>query len=758
MQGYAVAALGGPRWQALATTMRFDGADLTGATFRLQVRLLANAPGAPLVDLQTVTSAAAEGVRLIGVETIDGRPVSTLGIRINETTMEGLPFTGEMGDSSLLAWDMQITPAGGLKRKWVGGDFIVEPGVTGADNAPAGLSSYGYQRAAMVAPAGSSTFQIVNATITVTLAGGEGPRGLASGPLGVGSVTSDTISDQAGEQMAIRTKLGARNALSGNDADQLQAIMALLAAGGAAKIDAYGDSTFWGANAANTNNQVATPTPVQIQNFVNTFHGNAALTVANRGISGTTLAQALAGTDGSGAPLAARLAATDAVAALFNFGVNDAFGPNATSAQTYRAGLVQAIQLCRAEGIVPILVTPFPCLAIGAFGSRARAEATAKFAQIMREVATGYAAVLVDNNALIAARFVKGASPLALLPDGVHAGEAGGYIVAGNNIAGALLDQGAPVFSAPGQMAGVSQAFVRATNANLQQDQGSRAGAVLTTAQASGETIRAVFRVDQPGLDITLGHLAYASGDGAVQASLDGFDLGSIYPIEQQRTGFGTKFWQDQELVIARDAAPGFHLLTLTTSAGGAATMSFLRSRRAARPRLAYAVATKGAQRALLSPGLETSTDATVIMDDLYVDWHYEALEVEFSAQLFKPSGLVIGGAIGGLGEAAAPWQQIILGCDGGGNVGVFQGIADSGTQFDFHPLSTGTDFTTVVHRARFRIAPDRTVTAWVDDVQLGATFVLTVKGRSGLLGVWKQAGGNAPLVLRDVTRIWRTN
>ena len=36
----------------------------------------------------------------------------------------------------------------------------------------------------------------------------------------------------------------------------------------------------------------------------------------------------------------------------------------------------------------------------------------------MREVATGYAAVLVDNNALLAARFVKGASPLVLLPDG----------------------------------------------------------------------------------------------------------------------------------------------------------------------------------------------------------------------------------------------------------------------------------------------------------------------------------------------------
>ncbi|WP_271300629.1 SGNH/GDSL hydrolase family protein [Sphingomonas sp. CV7422] len=209
MQSYAVTALGGPRWQALNQTMRFVGVDLTGADFRLQVRDRPNTPGTPLIDLAKVSTAAAEGVRLISVEAADGVPVSTLGIRINETTMEGMPFKDDQSESSIFAWDMQVTPSGGQKAKWIGGVFVVEAGVTGADNA---LLSSGYGETANMSRsqlvAGSSTFAIGDLVISVTLAGAQGPPGKPSGPLGAGAVDAETISDETDERRAMRQKLG----------------------------------------------------------------------------------------------------------------------------------------------------------------------------------------------------------------------------------------------------------------------------------------------------------------------------------------------------------------------------------------------------------------------------------------------------------------------------------------------------------------------------------------------------------------------
>lgn len=126
-------------------------ADLTDAEFAMQVREVPDVPGTPLVDLATVTTAAAEGVRTIEVATdtianhiLAGRllgvpsgydaansvTLSVVGIRINETTMEGLPFPDERGDNAVLAWDLHITPSGGTKQKYAGGTFTVRAGAT----------------------------------------------------------------------------------------------------------------------------------------------------------------------------------------------------------------------------------------------------------------------------------------------------------------------------------------------------------------------------------------------------------------------------------------------------------------------------------------------------------------------------------------------------------------------------------------------------------------------------------------------------
>jgi hypothetical protein len=123
-------ALEADRWTPFVTTIEFEGVDLTGAVFEAHIRLLPDTPGAPLVDLDTVTTAAAEGVRLISVIGTGDDAVSSVGIRINETTMEGLPVSAELGLNTRLYWDLHITPSGGVKQVYAGGEFIVRAGVT----------------------------------------------------------------------------------------------------------------------------------------------------------------------------------------------------------------------------------------------------------------------------------------------------------------------------------------------------------------------------------------------------------------------------------------------------------------------------------------------------------------------------------------------------------------------------------------------------------------------------------------------------
>jgi len=145
--------LSGGRWVPFNETWAFQGIDLTGAVFAMQIRLTPDAPGVPLVDLGTVTTAGTQGLRLIyagtatvsahlaagrlmrdeiaaGVADSDNLTLSQVGVRINETTMEGLPFPAERGDDNPLAWDFHVTPSGQLKQLWAGGSFTVLAGVT----------------------------------------------------------------------------------------------------------------------------------------------------------------------------------------------------------------------------------------------------------------------------------------------------------------------------------------------------------------------------------------------------------------------------------------------------------------------------------------------------------------------------------------------------------------------------------------------------------------------------------------------------
>jgi hypothetical protein len=175
----AQVAIAADRYTPCVRVITFRGLDLTGVALRMQVRLMGDTPGLPLVDLNTVSNAQAQGLKLVSVETADGLPVSVVQIRINETTIKGLPYSGERGDTTGLAYDLQGT-LGGDKRILMAGAFTIGAGVTGADSAPLNRP-YGYRQ-----PSGASgmrngaTLTFGETRIDITIDGADLLASLAS--------------------------------------------------------------------------------------------------------------------------------------------------------------------------------------------------------------------------------------------------------------------------------------------------------------------------------------------------------------------------------------------------------------------------------------------------------------------------------------------------------------------------------------------------------------------------------------------------
>lgn len=137
----AVRDLDANRWEPFVHVVRFEGQDHTDADFIAEVRDRKDG-GASRANLITVISVDLEGITLVSVanEDIDfggdigivNVPVSTISIRIDEDTMEAMPYGTERGDDIGLYWDMQITPDGGDKYRAMEGVFNVIAGVTGS--------------------------------------------------------------------------------------------------------------------------------------------------------------------------------------------------------------------------------------------------------------------------------------------------------------------------------------------------------------------------------------------------------------------------------------------------------------------------------------------------------------------------------------------------------------------------------------------------------------------------------------------------
>ncbi len=99
--------------------------DITGNSFRMQIRNYAGEPGSPLVDLETVDDETAEGIFII--DATQGQ----IGVRIEDTTLAALPGLVPAPLPSTFSYDLIVIDTDGdALGPAMQGSFTLYEGVT----------------------------------------------------------------------------------------------------------------------------------------------------------------------------------------------------------------------------------------------------------------------------------------------------------------------------------------------------------------------------------------------------------------------------------------------------------------------------------------------------------------------------------------------------------------------------------------------------------------------------------------------------
>jgi hypothetical protein len=115
----------------------FIGPSWVGAAFLMHVRNNPGDTGSPLIAL-TAATAGTQGISVTFDATYDyvldgvsfSEPASILKIQIDEGTIEALTLGTPCDKELTLAYDLHVTPSGGIKARELYGQFIINPGVT----------------------------------------------------------------------------------------------------------------------------------------------------------------------------------------------------------------------------------------------------------------------------------------------------------------------------------------------------------------------------------------------------------------------------------------------------------------------------------------------------------------------------------------------------------------------------------------------------------------------------------------------------
>jgi hypothetical protein len=168
--------------------IRVRGLDLTGKDLRMEVRLEDDTPGAPLIAL--ARAADGNGLYADAVETVDGLPVQRLRIIIDKSTLQSLPYSGEMGDSTALKYALLIA---GKTR--LTGRFIVLAHAYGSNAAPANRSA-GSAMSVASAPSGGATLVIAETDAVELVIDGAGELGGLLTRAEAAAATAEAAADQ----------------------------------------------------------------------------------------------------------------------------------------------------------------------------------------------------------------------------------------------------------------------------------------------------------------------------------------------------------------------------------------------------------------------------------------------------------------------------------------------------------------------------------------------------------------------------------
>jgi hypothetical protein len=114
------------RWTPFHHLIEFQRLDFVGQDARVQIRANFDRSGSPLIDLGI--AASGQGIT-ISAGTAPDMTSTNVVIRIDEPTLEAMPFTNPRGGEWHGVWDLHIG-SGADKRRWLRGKFIIVPGAT----------------------------------------------------------------------------------------------------------------------------------------------------------------------------------------------------------------------------------------------------------------------------------------------------------------------------------------------------------------------------------------------------------------------------------------------------------------------------------------------------------------------------------------------------------------------------------------------------------------------------------------------------
>lgn len=290
-----------------------------------------------------------------------------------------------------------------------------------------------------------------------------------------------------------------------------------LGSGGTFSIDCYGDSTMKGVTSGNISIQNPFNPPAVLKETINNLYG-LLLTVNNLGISGTTMAQMLAGTDGSGSTFADKMGSTAAKLIYCNHCINDSQLDN--DIHQYRLNVIEFVRICRLNDKVPVLVTPNtnPAVTTDAIITEQKSKRLRDYVDVMRQVAHDLDVDLVDNFYYYeqTSRMV---SPGTLVPDGAHPSTEG-YKMSGRNMAIPLVS--ARTLSKAWDKAGLANStyFDNITSSRRYQNMGTPFdrfnGNLSGVRQASLTGINLALILDCPTDDTVLAAYGLQWGSGTI--------------------------------------------------------------------------------------------------------------------------------------------------------------------------------------------------------------------------------------------------